>query len=205
MPVPFFPDIGWFYLAAKDAIFSGQFPLLGITTSVIWLHQGPLWTYFLIPALVLFNWHPIGGVFIALIIHIFTIISVYWTTRLFTDKKAALISALLYLISPYVLVFSLTPFDTSPIPLFTLLTLIFLKRQKYFSALIFLGFLYQVERVSLIFWPVVIYFLIIQKRYFKISDIFAFTLGSLPLVIAGPVEFFGPLLFAVYKIYAFIF
>lgn len=201
MPVPFYPDIGWFYLAAKDALFSGQFPLLGITTSVIWLHQGPLWTYLLIPVI----WNPYGGVILALVIHALTIITVYWTARIFANQKAALFSALLYLLSPYVIVFGITPFDTSPIPLFTLFTILFLKRRRYFFAFFFLGFLYQVERVSIIYWPIFAYLLIKQKCTLKLSYFITFLLGSLPLVIAGPVEFFGPLIFAVYKLYATLF
>jgi len=204
MPVPFFPDIGWFYWSAKQAIFDGVWPALGITTSVIWLHQGPLWTYLLISPLAIFSWYPVGGVVAALIIHLLTLIIIYWTARIFLDKKTAIVSFFLYLLSPYVVVFGFTPFDTSPVPLFSMLTLIFLKRQKYFSAFLFLGFLYQVERVSLIFWPVVVYFIFKQKRFFQFGDCFAFLLGSLPLAIAGPIEFFGPVIFAVYKLYGLL-
>lgn len=45
--VAFIGDQGWFYLSARDVLLSGNIPLVGITSSHTWLHQGPRWTYLL--------------------------------------------------------------------------------------------------------------------------------------------------------------
>lgn len=78
MNIPFFGDIGWFYLSARDALLLGKFPLLGITASMTWLHQGPLWTYLLIPAFWLSDFHPLSPVILALILIIFGLITKTW-------------------------------------------------------------------------------------------------------------------------------
>jgi len=38
----FIGDQWWFYLSARDLILTGNIPLVGITSSHIWIYQGPL-------------------------------------------------------------------------------------------------------------------------------------------------------------------
>lgn len=45
---PYFADMDWFFDSARQALVSGEVPVLGITASITWLHQGPLWTYLLL-------------------------------------------------------------------------------------------------------------------------------------------------------------
>lgn len=199
MPIPFFADIGWFYLAAKDALFSGQFPLVGITTSVIWLHQGPIWTYFLIPAIYLFAGHPASGVFLTILFYFISIILAYWAGRILFGRRQAVISALLFMSSPILIISALTPFVTSLVPAFSLLMLILLLRRRYFLTFLVVGFLFQLERISLIFWPSLLIQLYRQRYQVRIIDLIGLIIGVLPLILAGPIELFGPVIFAVYK------
>src|SRR5260221_5098084 len=41
--MPFIGDQGWFYMSARDMVLYRQMPLVGITSSHVWLHQGPYW------------------------------------------------------------------------------------------------------------------------------------------------------------------
>jgi len=59
--MPFIPDQAWFYLSARDIFVKGQIPLLGITSSHTWLHQGALWTYMLAGALWIGRFNPFSG------------------------------------------------------------------------------------------------------------------------------------------------
>jgi len=54
----FIGDQGWFYLSAQDMLIHHQIPLVGITSSHVWLHQGPLWTYILAVLFFFFGFNP---------------------------------------------------------------------------------------------------------------------------------------------------
>src|SRR6185312_14686775 len=57
----FIGDQGWFYISARDMLLTGQIPLVGITSSHTWLHQGPFWTYLLAFALKIGDYNPVAG------------------------------------------------------------------------------------------------------------------------------------------------
>jgi len=202
--VPFFSDIGWFYQSALQNYSAHTLPILGITSSVKFLHQGPLWTYFLIPVLKIFSWHPFAPVLISVFFYWLAAFSAYWVARIYFSRQTGVLAAIAFILSPLLIVYGLTPFSTAPIPAFTLLVLLFLARKKYFQAFLFLGFLYQLEKISLVLWPVFIFYLYGQNWRFKMTDILGFCLGCLPVILAGPLEFFGPFVFAIFKIFRFV-
>ena len=45
---PFNGDVAWDYLSAESFLKGGLWPLIGISSSVPWLHQGAFFTYLLI-------------------------------------------------------------------------------------------------------------------------------------------------------------
>ena len=158
----FIGDQGWFYLSARDILIKGVIPLVGIASSHPWLHQGPLWTYLLAFALWLFKFNPVGGAYLTLILEAVTIISIYILGKEMFSKKIGIISALLYSASPLAVLYSRTPYHTSPIPLFTLLyfysLLKFVKGNNiYFPLTIFfLAILYNFELATVILWFVLL-------------------------------------------------
>lgn len=179
MNIPFFGDIGWFYLSARDALLAGQFPLLGITASMTWLHQGPLWTYMLVPAFWLSNFHPLSPVIFALILTIFLIPSFYFLISEFFNKKTAFLSTLILFLNPWLMMHLRTPYHTSPIPLFEVIFLVVFIKRRDFLAGLFAGLLYQLHLLTFIFWPLL---------FFRISKktLLGFFLGILPFIITGP-------------------
>src|SRR5882762_6674950 len=62
--LPFIGDQGWFYISARDMLLTGQIPLVGITSSHVWLHQGPYWTYMLAGALWIGRFNPVFGAYL---------------------------------------------------------------------------------------------------------------------------------------------
>lgn len=196
-PIPFFGDIGWFYLSARDAILLGKFPLLGITSSITWLHQGPLWTYMIIPAFILSNFHPLSPVVLMVILNIFLIPCFYFLILKLFNKKTALLSTFLLALFPWWTMHSHIPYHTSPIPLFEVIFLLCLIKQRDFLTGLFLGFLYQLHLLTFIFWPI---YPLLNLPLFRgrhpvgsggIRFILGFLLGILPFIISGPIQTLG--------------
>jgi hypothetical protein len=196
--MPFFGDQAWFYLSARNALLTGQFPLLGITSSVTWLHQGPLWTYFLIPSLAISHFHPVSGGVLTALLGSLTIILCYFLGRIWFGVRAGLAAAFIFAMSPLAIIHARMPYHTSPIPLFVALFLLLLTQKKYFLSSLMLGFLFQLELVTVIFWPVYLLFLIRLQYVPRFRDVLGFVLGILPLLISGPVQVGGVFVWALY-------
>ena len=147
----FIGDQGWFYLSARDMVLNHNIPLVGITSSHTWLHQGPLWTYFLSLAFLLFSFNPLSGAYITIFFGGLSIILIYILGKEIRDEKLGLITALLYSVSPLVVFYSRFPYHTSLIPFFVLLLLFFLfrwikEKLAYFPLIILVfGLLYNLE------------------------------------------------------------
>jgi len=117
----FIGDQAWFYISARDLIVNFNVPLLGITSSHTWIHQGPLWTYMLAPILLLFNFSPIGGFYLSAFIGIISILASYKLASEFFSRRLGIIFALLFATSPLVVFHSRFAYHTSPISLLVLL------------------------------------------------------------------------------------
>lgn len=147
----FIGDQGWFYLSARDFLIHGKIPLVGITSSHIWLHQGPLWTYMLSIALLLSKFNPVSGAYLTVLFGIATTFLMYKLGKEMFSQKVGLIAALLYATSPLIVSFDRMPFDPSPIPFFTVLYLFALVKWlkgnlNYFPVILFLlAILYNLE------------------------------------------------------------
>lgn len=160
--MPFIGDQGWFYLSARDMVINGQIPLVGIASSHPWLHQGPLWTYLLAGIFWVFGFNPLNGAYLAIILGLITVWSVYVVGKEFFSSGIGLISALLYATSPLAIIYSRTPYHTSPIPLFTLLFILCLHKwlkgnPVFFPLSIFLlATLYNFELATVMLWFVLL-------------------------------------------------
>ncbi len=184
MNIPYFDDMGWFYQSARDALLNAHFPLLGITASIVWLHQGPLWTYMLVPAFWLSNFHPLSPVVLIIFLNIFLISNFYYLISIMFGKNTALLSTIVLVLNPWLMMHLRTPYHTAPIPLFEVIFLLsFLKRRDFLTGL-FLGLLYQLHLLTFIFWPLIIFRL--NKK-----SILGFLLGILPFLISGPTQTLG--------------
>src|SRR3990167_5899378 len=158
----FMGDQGWFYISARDMVLNGNIPLVGITSSHTWLHQGPLWTYMLAAALFVSNFNPLSGVILSSLIGTITIFIVYRIGSDFFSAKVGLAASLLYATSPLVIIHARMPYHTSPIPVFVALlfySLLKVLRGKsmYFPIVILcLSLLYNFELATVVFFPSVL-------------------------------------------------
>lgn len=205
----FIGDQGWFYLSARDIFLSGKIPLVGITSSHTWIHQGPLWTYLLAPVLFLFKYNPVSGAYLTAIIDVGSIILLYKISSDFFSKKLGILSSLIYAVSPLVIMNSRMPYHTSPIPFFVLLLIFSLikwtKGNKiYFPILLFMmSVLYNFELATVVFWPVIILLLLfgfikkkkwavglMNKKFFFIT-LLALLVPMIPVIIYDIYNGFG--------------
>ncbi|MCL5438712.1 MAG: glycosyltransferase [Patescibacteria group bacterium] len=173
----FIGDQGWFYLSARDIVISNVFPLVGITSSHLWLHQGPLWTYILAPALLISGFNPVSGAYLTAFFGILSIFLIYKIGTEFFSNRLALFTALIYSASPLVVFHSRMPYHTSLIPFFVLLLFFSLSKWIkggifYFPLALFsLSVIYNLELATIVFWPVILFILafgfIKKTRYFN--------------------------------------
>lgn len=119
--VPFYGDIGWFYISARDMLINGNIPLVGITSSHLWLHQGPIWTYILSFIFYIYDFNPTAPYYFTAILDIFTLILIYKLVKYLFSRNAALIASVFYAFSPAIILSARAAYHTSPIPLFSAL------------------------------------------------------------------------------------
>lgn len=169
--MPFIGDQGWFYLSARDMLLTGHIPLVGITSSHTWLHQGPLWTYLLAIALYMGHFNPISGAYFTATTGLFTVWLVYKLGSEIFSSKIGLFSSLFYATSPLIILNARMPYHTSLIPLFTLVWFYLLYKWingfKYgFPLLLFiLTVLYNLELSMVMLLPIL--FIIIVYGFIK--------------------------------------
>jgi hypothetical protein len=175
---PYFGDIDWFLNSARDALSSGTLPILGITSSVTWLHQGPLWTYFLLFPLAV----HISPLILTIAMSITAIVLVY--------LLVGLIPALVLTLLPFDITNSQTIYHTTPILLFFYITYGLILRKRNFLSGLFIGLLYQLHLLSFIYWPWWL-FLIYRQKLKLWPTLFGFLIGIVPFLIAGPIQTLG--------------
>lgn len=172
--IPYFSDIDWFFASANIALRTGRLPMLGITSSITWLHQGPLWTYILLV--------PLPPIIFTLSTSIMTVALVFLV--------AGEIPALFMAVLPFAIIQSLIPYHTAPIPLFFFLSYLCITRKHSYLAGLFIGFLYQLHLLTFIYWPLFVF--LGWKNKVRIKHlVLGFTMGILPFIIAGPIQTFG--------------
>jgi GT2 family glycosyltransferase len=194
----FIGDQGWFYISARDMILTGNIPLVGITSSLTWLHQGALWTYMLALAFLVSNFNPASGAILTAFIGLLSIYLIYKIGEEFFTKEIGILVALLFATSPLIIVHARMAYHTSPIPFFVLLliysVLKVISGNYKFLLLVPLSFslLYNLHLGTVIFIPVVLFLFILAfirkekwvmklaKEKFIIAS--SIILGAIPMV-----------------------
>src|SRR3989344_2602239 len=184
----FIGDQAWFFLSARDALLTGKLPLLGVTTSITWLHQGAVFTYLLIPALVLGSFNPVFGSYLTITFGFLSVILFYFLAKRFFGLLPALLSSAVLATWPFFIYQSRFSYHTAPIPLFTLIFLTALVRYRFTIAALFLAFLYQLHLLTFIFWP--IYVAVVGSK-FRFKSLAVFLFGISPLILSGPIQTLG--------------
>lgn len=115
----FFFDAGHDLLAAHQAFTDGNLPLVGITSSRPWLHQGPLSIWLEMLVMLFFGTSTLAQhVFFALL-GVGAIIGLYELITVHFSRRAAYYAVALLAVFPLAVANSRMPYHTTPIPLVT--------------------------------------------------------------------------------------
>lgn len=153
-------------------LLTGKIPLVGITSSHIWLHQGPLWTYMLAVALWISHFNPVSGSYLTAAMGVLTVWFVYKFSSEMFSQKVGLLASSLYATSPFTIYFARMAYHTAPIAILTLLLFYFhnkwINGYRYAFPIIMLLFalLYNFETATFMLVPVfliVLFYGIVEK------------------------------------------
>lgn len=190
----FFGDFGRDMLVAREMVLTGNIPLLGIPSSVVWLSQGPLSIYLIGVSFLIGGFSPFVPAILYGVLSSFTCLLIYHLGNKLFNKPVGIMSALIFACSPLVIVNARIPYHTAPIPFFSAIFFIalfsFVKNKTYLSLMsvgFFLGLLFQLELSN-----GVLFFLLVSIVYiYKIQvtkkriGIFSgsFAVGILPFIL----------------------
>ena len=190
--MPFIGDQGWFYLSARDLIVGGNFPLVGITASYTWLHQGAFWTYMLAPTLWLFKFNPLAGGILSATIGVLSVYAAYFVAKeLSNDKKTGIISAFIFAASPIAIANSQMPYHTSPVPFLLLIFIFSIYKYSKGKALFLpvsafvLGLLYNFVLATMALWillPLVVYLTKKINPRLAVYSVISFLIPMIPMI-----------------------
>lgn len=191
----FLGDQGRDALVVKRMIVDGKWTLLGPTASVGGFYTGPIYYYFMLPFLFIFNLNPAGPAFMSALFGIGAIILIYIFCNRIFGWRVGIIAAFLMTISSKMIDISRFSWNPNPIPFFVLAMILSIynaaKTSKYiWTAIsgICLGVLVQLHYTDISLIPVMgILLIILFPKKKIIPQILVFALG----VFIGILPFFA--------------
>lgn len=189
----FIGDMGRDYLAARDMLLTKSIPLVGITSSVTWLHQGPISIYLIGFSFLLSNFNPVAPAILYGVIGVITTFLVYKLGSLYFNRNIGILASIFYATSPLTVLNARMPYHSSLIPFFASIFFIVLYKflsgnRKLLPFLFFsLGLLLQTELSNAVLILFIAVLIIFKKSIFKlkyiIGSIIGFIIGISPFVI----------------------
>jgi len=161
----FLGDEGRDALAVKRMIVDHKFRLIGPVTSIGNMYLGPLYYYLILPAMAIARLSPVGPAAMVALLGVITAGLVFWLGQEWVGKKAALIAAFFYALSPIVIIYSRSSWNPNVMPFFALIAMFGIWRvwrQKQFWWLPIIGlalsFALQSHWLGLLLFPAVFLF-----------------------------------------------
>ena len=153
-------DQGIDFLSVYEMLINNNLIFIGIKTSIGEFFQGPIYLYMLIPAFSLMKLNPIAGAYSAVIVSLVTSFLIYFVSLKFFNKKSAIISTLLFMVSPEFTKYGNTPLYQHFAPLFMLFSLLsfyfMIKNDSKLSVFLFAFFAGLAFETHLLFVTLVI-------------------------------------------------
>lgn len=191
----FLGDEGRDVLIVKHLL-EGDLVGLGPTASVGGFFTGPIYYYFMAPFLWLFRLDPVGPAIMVALFGIATVFLVYFVGKEFFGRKAGLIAAALYAVSPLVIAYSRSSWNPNPLPFFSLLAILFVYKGVQKTSLrylvlsgIMLGIALQLHYIATFLGVAVAFYILLARFYLKQGEIktyvtvfFGFLIGLSPFL-----------------------
>lgn len=161
--ITFLGDEGRDVLVVKRMIVDHKFTLLGPTTSVGAMYMGPIYYYFMIPFLWVWNFDPVGPAVMVVLFALLTIFLIFRIGSEFFDRSVGLTAAFLYAISPLTITYGKSSWNPNVVPFFATILIYGLHKmivkkefRWFFVVGMSLGILIQLHYVTLLFLPVIL-------------------------------------------------
>ncbi len=174
----FLGDEGRDVMVAKD-ILQGDFTLLGPRASAGDFFLGPIYYYMMAPFLLLSGLDPVGPAIMVALFGIATVGLVYFVSKSFFGRRAAIISSSLYAISPLVVAYSRSSWNPNLMPFFSLLILFLnLKAVKsqsfklFFAVGLLLGIAIQLHYLTVFLGITVFFFTVVSELIVSRTKLF---------------------------------
>ncbi len=116
----FLGDEGRDALIVKAIVTGNHFPLIGPPTSVGNIYLGSLYYYMMAVPMSIFYLNPAAASGMVAFIGVLTVGFIYYLGKIWFGKKAGLIAAFLYAISPVTIYYSRFSWNPNPLPFFSL-------------------------------------------------------------------------------------
>ena len=182
-------------------ILHGNLTLLGPTASVGGFFLGPIYYYFMVPFLWLFNYSPVGPAIMVALFGIATVWLIYKIGKEFFGPSAGLIASGLYAISPLIVTYSRSSWNPNPMPFFSLLTLYFIYKaveKNNIKLFILSGFLFgitmQLHYLTLFLGVVILTYVLLSQYAFSRNNIFSKLIKQYVYIFLGFVAGWSPFL-----------
>lgn len=169
----------------------GNLVFIGPQTSIGNMYLGPLYYYLTAPALFLSRLNPVGPAIMIAFISVLTIYLTYLIAKNWFGTKTAILSLILFSISPVAIIYSRSSWNPNPMPFFSLIFIYSIyeavikgKFKFFILGGISLAFALQMHYLGLllipvaIFWVVLLY-LVIRKKRKSLLDLRIYILKSL--------------------------
>ncbi len=190
----FLGDEGRDAIVVKKIVELKHWPLIGPGTSIGNMYLGPLYYYLVSPGYLIFGGSPVGSSVSVGIIGVMTLALLWWISRQWFGRWAALAISLLYAISPTVIIYSRSSWNPNVMPFFALLSAYGIWkvwRLKYWRWLIPVGvslaFALNSHYLGLLMLPFVGLFWVLSKPKSVVYTVVALTAF---LVLMSPLLFF---------------
>ena len=180
----FLGDQGRDVVIVRDFLKNGNLFFIGPQTSIGNMYLGPFYYYLIAPALLLANFNPVGpAVFVALL-GVATAYLIYFVTKKWFNRRASLIAAFLYAISPIAIKYSNFSWNPNIMPFFALLFVYLMTEKRYLWASLAFAMCLNSHYLALLLLPIafIIWIYNSPKKYLKetILAVIIFFLSLIP-------------------------
>lgn len=188
----FLGDQGRDAIIVKDILTGKNFPAIGPPMSVGTVYLGPLYYYMMAFSMAIFWLNPVAAAAMCALLGVASVGIIYYLSREWFGKIAAVTAALLYAFSPVAINYSRFSWNPNPVPFFSLLTILGLwlsHKSGNFWFFVLTGFglaaSIQMHYLALILLPIVgllwVYeFSLVWRKKLKVKN---FWLGTISAVV----------------------
>lgn len=140
----FLLDQGRDMVAVKGILYDHHLTLIGPSTSLRGVFQGPLWYYLLALSSAIFGGDPWGGIVLMFTISISVLLVIFFWMRKLFGEKVALITAFLFAVCPEAA--AAATYTWNPHPMWLLIVIYVF---SFYSAI------YKSKKFNIIMWPII--------------------------------------------------